>query len=367
MTMATVPFFGPVPSPYNAGSQNTFAMDTTDDSLSFVFQWPGGDLTKCAIVASAAAGSPVVTAQVFNTDASDATTTPVNTTSPVGAAVDSVALVVDTPQAISGIGQSSLGAGIYAVRLIFKSGTSCSIRYGYGTELAASNVQFPMVVTVTNGGAQTRVANNGGLAIALGGSTFVPVLGTVPPTVITGNSFADTSNPDELGLWMINPYGVIVRVAGCYIYNGSNARPNTRLAFYTGSLSGGVVSAPSQVTTELFDRDLVVNPAANGWNFYQFGTKQTLGVGASCGIGIRSATTHNQTVYEWDWKTGNEAMMDAWLGQGFMRFAREADAGDLTVTSFKTPLIFPVFDGIDPGAGVSSVPLSRPTILFAEY
>jgi len=327
------------PTSYGQGSLSGSTLNSTNDWLAFIFYWPGGDLTKCAFYVTTATGSPVVTVQLFNVDNTDGTTTPVNTGSAIGSAVDSAALTANAPNTVSGIGQAALAAGVYALRLVYKSGSSCLVvRHYTGSGLWATGL--PYAVTVTDGAAQVKTIASG-MLLALGGSVFVPVTGFVPPVAHSAIAFQDTSNPDEYGLWFTNPFPVPIRICGMAWHNGSNSRPNTRIAYYTGSLA-----SPTAAFTVTIDRDPVFNSAASG-NYVAFSTKQTLLAGASAGIGIRSTTTHNQSIYYWDFLTGNQALMDVWWGQNATLFTREADAGALTQTTYRTPMIFPMIDGVD--------------------
>lgn len=343
MSMTTIPPALMFRKPeYTNGSQTTFTLNTTDDWYAYVFYWPGGDLTKCAFSVGTASGSPVLTAQLFNADASDGTSTPVNTGSAVGSAVDSAGISSNTLITISGIGQSSLAAGIYALRLIFKSGTSVNLIAGYGANIA---YLFPFPVTVTNGGAQTRPASLN-LALNLGAAGgWVPVIGLYPPTVVTVTNYADTSNPDEHGLWVPSmPWPCSIRICGVLVPDGSSSRPDIRLNFYTGTLASPSVASGFPIT---FDRDLAQATNAAGWNWMPFATKQTVAPSGAFGIGLRSATTHNQSIPYYDFLTGNEALMDAWWGQNATRFTRENDTGALTQISYQTPIVIPVIDGIE--------------------
>lgn len=342
MAIKTVPRFSLFePVSYSAGSIAATTLNTTDDWVAFVFYWPGGDLTKCAFYCSAASGSPIVTAQLFNTDATDATSTPVDTGSAIGSAVDSATLVASTTVTVSGIGQAALAAGTYALRLVFKSGTSCAIGRLY-TLSALWATALPYTVIVTNGGAQTKTAGAGNM-IALGnGSAFVPVLGCVPPVLHTAATFQDTSNPDEYGLWFTNPFPVPIRICGVVWNSTAATRPNVRVNYYTGSLA-----SPNAAVSATMDRDAVL--IAAGGNYLDFSSKQTLAAGASAGIGIRATTTQNHNILFWDFLTGNQALMDMWWGQNATLFTREGDAGALTQTTFRTPMIFPIVDGVDTG------------------
>lgn len=330
------------PAAFAGGSINTTTLNTTNDWMAYVFYWPGGDLTKCAFYCSAATGSPVVTVQLFNVDNTDATTTPVNTGSAIGSAVDSATLTAAAPITVSGIGQTALAAGIYALRLIFKSGTSCVIaRFYTGSGLwGTQGTQLPCMVNVDNGGAQTKASANG-IMLALGGSTFVPVPGCMPPVVHTSQAFQDINNPDEYGLWFANPFPVSIRIAGVVWYNISNNRPNIRVAYYTGTLA-----SPTAAFSVTLDRDPLTS-ATNGGSYLGFSTKQILLPDAIAGIGFRSTTSNNQSICFWDFLTGNEALMDMWWGRDATLFSREADTGALTQTTYRTPMIFPVIDGVD--------------------
>lgn len=346
-TIKPIPLF--MPLAYAAGTAQSTTLNSTDDWLAWVFYWPGGDLTQCAFQCTAATGSPVVTAQLFNTDATDAGSTPVNTGSAIGSAVDSATLSANTLVTVSGIGQSSLSAGIYALRLIFKSGTSCAVlRNHNGAWMLGGNVaQFPFNVTVTDGGAQTKVQPQG-CQLALGGSTFVPVDGLTPPYALTlTGSFGSGSNPDEYGLWFTNPLPVTVRLSSVAFYQAANSRPDIRLAIYSGSLA-----SPTQSVAQTFDRDLSGSLSVAGMNWLHLSEANhySLASGATIGIGLRASTTENMNLYYANYGTGNEVVMDAGWGQNATYFTRENDTGALTQTTTRTPLIIPVIDGIDAGS-----------------
>lgn len=351
-----------MPSGYMGGSANAFAMNSTDDWLAWVFYWPGGDLTRCAIMATAVSGSPVVTLQLFDTDATDGGTSPVNTASAIGSAVDSATLVANTPQVITGIGQASLSAGIYALRAIFKSGTSCSILRNYNALWFPGGAvsQFPFAVSVTDGGSQTKIQPQS-LSVAVGGSALTFIDGLCPPVQIASTStFASTSNPDEYGLWFTNPWPCSVRISSVGFYAVANARPDIRLAIY----SSGPTS-PTQAVAQTFDRDVTGSNSVAGYNWLHLSSANhhTLASGASCGIGLRSATAHNLSLYYMDFKTGNQAIMDSWWGQNAYLFTREGDTGDLTTVTYQTPLIMVMVDGVDAGSSSGGGPLTKPRLV----
>ena len=345
---------------FSAGSALTTTLDTTDDWIAWLFYWPGGDLTKAAFSVGTCVGSPVLTVQLFQTDTSDATATPVLTGSAIGSAVDTAALSTNNIAQASAIGQTSLAEGIYALRAIFKSGTSCAVIHAWGgSGVSSSNYQFPFVVTVANAGAQTKTSPlTGALHLSLGNaSAWVHTLGLMPAAqwVATAN-FISTGNPDEFGIWFTNPYPYSIRLSGIIYRNNTGTRPDLRLAYYTGSLA-----SPTQVFTQVFDRDLAVSNT-NGGNILPISNtnKPTLASGATAGIGIRAATAQNMTMHYLDFLTGNEAIMDSWWGQNATLFTRENDAGALTQTTFQTPLLNPIFDGIDVGAASAAHPIFHP-------
>lgn len=344
MTITTVPphpLFPPIT--YVGGSSSAFAMNTTNDWLAWVFYWPGGDLTKCAFICTAASASPVVTAQLFNTDATDGTTTPVDTGSAIGSAVDSSAMTANTTVEISGIGQSSLSAGIYALRLIFKSGTSCSVRSAYSASGLFTGNQFPFHVTVTDGGAQTRVGL--GTCFSVGGSAYVPIEGVLPACTTGSTAFASSSNPDEIVLWFVNPYPVSVRISGVAFFNGANSRPDVRVSAYTGTLA-----SPTQVFSQTFDRDIAFITSAQS-NTLPFSSDNhvELAAGGALGLGVRSATAQNMTIYHLDF--ANTGLMAGWWGANATHGTRENDTGAITQTTTRTPLIIPYIDGVGSSGG----------------
>lgn len=346
----------------SATSPTAFAMNSNDDSLTFVFYWPAetgaADLTKCAILCTAASGSPVVTAQLFNTDATDGGTTPVNTGSAIGSAVDSGTLVANTPAIISGIGQTSLPAGIYALRIIFKSGTSCSIaQYTSGVNPNGyTTFQFPFTVTVTNGGAQTKVMPTGGLNLGLGGTNWNQVDSLIGPGRLTFfSSFGSGSNPDEYGIWFTNPSPCHKRICGVSFHNISTSRPDIHATIYSGSLA-----SPTQEIDITYDRDLAGTVAAGGANWFGFPASSwfTLEAGATIGIGIRASTTQLLTFSYMDFLAGNQALMDTFLGQNVTVFTREGDAGALTQVSYKTPFLTPIINGEESASSGAANPFT---------
>jgi hypothetical protein len=349
MAITTVPphpLFPPIA--YVGGAAGGLVMNTTDDWLAWVFYWPGGDLTKCAFGCTAASGSPVVTAQLFNTDPTDGTTTPVNTGSAIGSAVDSAAMTANTIVEISGIGQSSLSAGIYALRLIFKSGTSCTVRSTYSASGLFATNQFPFYVTVTDGGSQTRSGT--GVSFSVGGSEYIPIPGVLPACTTGSTIFASTSNPDEIVLWFVNPYPVSVRVSAIAFWCGAASRPDVRVSAYTGTLA-----SPTQVFSQTFDRDVAYNPFAQS-NTLPFSSSNRVEVaaGGTLGIGVRSATAHNLGIYHLDF--ANTGLMAAWWGANATHGTRENDAGAITQTTTRTPLIIPYIDGVGSSAGTKKRP-----------
>lgn len=324
-----------------SGTVNSTVLNSTDDWIAWTFYWTGGDLTRMVFLPTAVTGSNVVTVQVFNVDTSNGTTTPINTGSAIGSAVDSGTLVANTPESVSGIGQTSLTAGVYAVRVIFKSGTSATISRGLPNTFL--NTKFPMQVTVANGGAQTRNLNSGG--ISLGTSTLIPMPGFSPPAACVTQTFDSAASPDEYGLWFTNPWPCSVRIWGVAAFHQATTHPDVRVAYYTGPLG-----SPSQDFTVSIDRDITFITSTGG-SITPFSTKQTLASGATAGIGYRATTANNLAILYFDWLTGNEAMMDAWWGQGATLFTRVGDAGALTQVTYQTPIIMPIIDGIDPGSG----------------
>lgn len=345
MTITTIPItFLVPPIDFATGGPSDFTLDTTNDWLAWVFYWPGGDLTKCAFLCDAASGSPVVTLQLFPVSATDGSVT---TGSPIGSAVDSATLVANSVVTVSGIGQAALSAGVYAVRAIFKSGTSCGISR-WRSQSGLGNIgtaQFPYIVTVTNGAAQVNVQPGSAyIDLAVGGSTFVPILGlAVPAALSTTGAFNDTSNPDEFVLW-ITSYPISVRLWGVAFQNLANSRPDVLATVYGGSLA-----SPTSTFSVTSDRDQTAGTIANGFNVIPFSTKPTINAATPFGVGIRAATTHNMNLVFWDFFTGNEAVMDAGWGQNFTYGTRDGAAGAITQTTFRTPLIYPLIDGVDVG------------------
>lgn len=332
---------------YMGGSNATFTLGATNSWIAFVFFWPGGDLTKCALLFSSASGSPVVTVQLFNTDPTSATDW-VNLSSPVGSAVDSGTIVANTPEIVSGIGQASLPAGIYALRVILKSGTSTVIRRSYnGLDPIGTNHKFPFQVTVTSGGSQTK-AQVQGMTLAVGGSTFVPVQGLYPPSVITTlTPYNSGTTPNEWGIWFTNPHPHAVRICGVKFFNPSNTRPDLVICYYTGSLA-----SPNQVFTQTFDADLT-GQVTSGGEYLPFAESnwQSLAAGATVGIGIRAGTADNMSLYHWNFVSGYQQIMDCFWGQNVTIFSRSGGTGALTQIDSRTPLILPLYNGSEVPAG----------------
>jgi hypothetical protein len=334
-------------SAYAAGSVATQVLNTTDDWVATLFYWPGGDLTRAGFVFTNAVGSPVCTVQMFDADLSDGGSAWVNTGSAVGAAVDTGTITANSLQTVTGIGGTGLAAGHYAIRVIFKSGTSATLQRGYAAVLG-TQIGAPVLITVQDGGAQTKESTVTPSMSVGNGSAWVSIGGIMPAATIANASYADTSNPDEHGLWVpANPWPVSVRVCGVSFLSGASTRPNLRIGFYTGTLA-----SPSQDLAFTLDRDVFINAAASA-TIADFPTKQTVAAGAAFGIGVRATTTHNWQMQWLDFLTGNEALMDGLWGQQATLFTREADTGALTQSTFKSPFLNVMIDGIDPGSGGS--------------
>lgn len=333
------------------GSAGTTTINATTTWIAFVFPWPGGDLTRAAFQCTAASGSPTATVQLFNTDATDGGSTPVNTGSAIGSAVNTSTMSANTIVQVTGIGQSSLAAGVYALRITLNTGTSFGVLRGYNAGgLIGASHQFPFCVTFASS-TQTKVQSQSH-ALALGGSVYVPVIGLAPPCAITAQTaFSSSTNPDENGLWVTNPNPFGVRLCGLEFYNNSNTRPDLQLNYYTGSLA-----SPTLVFSQTFDRDLTGSVAAAGPNVFQISesNKPWIASGATVGLGLRALTNHNCTIHCWDFLTGNQSVMDCWWGQAATFFTRNAGSGALTQTSFKTPVVNLLYDGVDIPSGGGS-------------
>jgi hypothetical protein len=72
------------------------------------------------------------------------------------------------------------------------------------------------------------------------------------------------------------------------------------------------------------------------------------------GVGVRSATAHNLGIYHLDF--ANTGLMAAWWGANATHGTRENDAGAITQTTTRTPLIIPYIDGVGSSAGTKKRP-----------
>jgi hypothetical protein len=178
------------------------------------------------------------------------------------------------------------------------------------------------------------------------GSYFPLTFLHMPWSTDQGASYNTTTSPDEVGLKFT--VTAKARLKGVWFRHQNAASYDRTVRVYD--------STDLQLSSTTWDKDIFV--ASHGWVYYSFAPPVVLAAGAVYRITMLAVVSSPNVVID---RAGFEssAIRQAWAGHANTMSTQRTDLGAWTDTDTIWPLVHPVFDQFDDGAGSPSQGVGR--------